>query len=43
LNQKLAADAGLLKLRKYDDIEDHPTMVPIALDEIHRNTNLDEV
>ncbi|KAG0761095.1 hypothetical protein G6F62_002016 [Rhizopus arrhizus] len=42
LNQKLAADAGLLKLRKYDDIEDHPTMVPIALDEIHRNTNLDE-
>ncbi|RCH90325.1 hypothetical protein CU098_008403 [Rhizopus stolonifer] len=42
LNYKLASDAGLTGLRDHVQIEEHPTMVPIDLKEIHHNTNLDE-
>ncbi|ORE22303.1 amidase signature enzyme [Rhizopus microsporus] len=33
LNKKLASDTGVLSLRDENDIDDHPTMTPLPLDE----------
>lgn len=40
MNKKLASDSGVFSLRD-DDINDHPTMTPLPLDEIY-HTELNE-
>lgn len=41
VKSKIASDANLYKLRGYDDVEDHPTVLPIPVTYMHAPSNAD--
>lgn len=41
VKSKIASDGNLYKLREYDDVEDHPTVLPIPMNYMHAPSNAD--